>query len=54
MSHTYVILPVSRATFEEIRTKLVEACYAHALHDDVEGELIDMHGLALQVESEPT
>lgn len=44
MSHTYVVLEVSKAAFEEIREKLKEAGYEHAFHD----ELIDMHGIALR------
>lgn len=48
MSHTYAILEVSHATYEEIRTKLLDAGYQHALDRDADGEVIDMHGIALQ------
>jgi hypothetical protein len=53
MSHTYVILQVSPAAYDEIKAKLEETGYGHAFHEDTEGPLIDMHGIALQVE-EPT
>jgi hypothetical protein len=39
---------VKKKTFEEIKKKLVEAGYAFAIHND--GETLDMHGLALEVE----
>lgn len=48
MTHTYVVLQISKRAFEEIRKKLLEAGYQHAMHDDEEhGVLIDMHGLAI-------
>lgn len=51
MSHTYAELPVSRATYEEIRRLLVDAGYHHALaHGD---GAIDMHGIGLVVRSGP-
>ena len=53
MSHTYAIVPVSQATFDEIKAKLLGAGYEDQLHEDPEGLILDMHGLALQVE-EPT
>lgn len=43
-THTYAILEVSAAAYEEIRALLEAAGYQHAFHDDV----IDMHGIALQ------
>lgn len=43
MSHTYVVLAVSQAAYDEIRGKLAEAGYQHSFN----GEEIDMHGLAL-------
>lgn len=48
MTHTYAILTVSPACFSEIRRKLEEAGYADLIHDDLDGLVIDMHGLALQ------
>ena len=44
ISHTYAVLEVSAAAYEEIAEKLREACYDEAIND--EGE-IDMHGIAL-------
>lgn len=43
-THTYAILEVSPAAYDEIRAKLEAAGYEHAFHDG----LVDMHGLALQ------
>jgi len=48
MTHTYALLEVSPATFEEIRQKLVDAGYEQ-VHD---GQ-IDMNGLALTKERIP-
>ena len=50
MTYTYAILKVSQAVFDEIKTKLEVAEYDHAFHEDDEGLLIDMHGIALQAE----
>lgn len=47
-THTYAMLPVSRATWEEIAAKLREANYSHAF-DDEEG-VIDMNGIGLSVD----
>lgn len=44
VTHTYALLEVSRATFEEIACKLRDAGYDHAFIEDGE---IDMHGIAL-------
>ncbi len=50
MSHTYAILQVSQATYDEIRTRLEMAGYQDQFHDDEPGgPAIDMHGIALQV-----
>lgn len=48
-THTYALLPVSRAAFDEIAGKLKDAGYDHSLDHDREDKLmlIDMHGLAL-------
>lgn len=54
MTYSYVILPVSKAAFDEIAGKLRAAGYDQAFHDEEDGGLvglvIDMHGLALQVD----
>lgn len=51
-TRTYALLEVSSATYAEIRAKLAKAGYGHALHRDDGHEVIDMHGIALQQESE--
>lgn len=48
MTHTYAILEVSPGCYAEIRRRLEEAGYRHVFHDTDDGEVIDMHGLALQ------
>jgi hypothetical protein len=58
-THTYAILPLSPAAYQEIREKLLAAGYGHAVHDRNDpaphsGECIDMHGLAVQSEKEET
>lgn len=45
-THTYVEMAVSEEVYDEIRKKLIEADYTHAIHDD-EGGALDMHGIAL-------
>jgi hypothetical protein len=48
MTHTYAVLEVSSAAYQEIKEKLDKAGYAHAFHrDDEHGIVIDMHGIAL-------
>jgi hypothetical protein len=44
-THTYAIAEVSRATYDEIRAVLVAAGYQQAVHDDSDGEVLDMHGI---------
>lgn len=51
MTHTYAILEVSEAAYDEIKAKLTDANCIHAFHgfhDDV----IDMHGIALKKSDE--
>lgn len=48
MSYTYARLRVSRVVFDEIALKLKDAGCAHAFVDG----LIDMHGIALELEGE--
>jgi hypothetical protein len=49
MAHTYAIVEVSKEVYKEIRGKLEEAGYGHAVEDGI----MDMHGLALKVAEEP-
>lgn len=48
-THTYAILKVSHAAYEEIKAKLESAGYQDQFHDDRDGDgiVIDMHGIAL-------
>ena len=48
VTHTYVELPVSPQVFEEIKGKLLAAGSGHA----VDGDTIDMHGLAVVPEEQ--
>lgn len=49
-THTYTVLVISRAAFDEIRARLTESGYPD-LHQDADfGAVIDMHGLALAPE----
>lgn len=47
-THTYAVLEISNAAYDEIRAKLEAAGYQHAFMDDGE---IDMHGIAVKAES---
>jgi hypothetical protein len=54
-THSYAILKVSEACYEEIRKKLDEAGYHENFHPNDEAPaspLIDMHGIALAPEVE--
>lgn len=44
-TYTYATMEVTQAVFDEVKARLVEADYKHALHDN--GNTLDMHGLAL-------
>lgn len=48
MTHTYALLEISPAAYEEIKTKLEAAGYADQFHDQDDGKVaIDMHGIAV-------
>lgn len=49
-THTYAVLDVSAAAYDEIRRKLEDANYQHAFHPDGGRILIDMHGIAIAKE----
>lgn len=49
-THTYAILDVSKAVYDEIQKKLTDASYTHAFHQTDSGTVIDMHGIALRQE----
>ncbi len=48
MTHTYAILEISRAAYEEIAAKLEAAGYQHAFHENDGEAVIDMHGIAVK------
>jgi hypothetical protein len=48
MTHTYAVLDVPRAVYAAIRALLAAASYEHAFHHQADGEVIDMHGIALR------
>ena len=50
MTYTYAVLEVSPAARAEIKAKLSAAGYQHA----IDGDTIDMHGIALEPETETT
>lgn len=45
MSHTYAIIVLSPRSYREIRQNLEDAGYRHAIGDDSDGEVLDMHGI---------
>lgn len=47
MTYTYALLEVSEAAYEEVAKKLREGGYDEAFHEQEEGVVIDMHGIAL-------
>lgn len=49
-THTYAILKVPELVYRIIRGRLEEAGYSDQFHAHHDGELIDMHGIALKVE----
>ncbi len=55
MTHTYAILDVPRAVYAAVRALLDRASYQHAFIDKgMDGEVIDMHGIALRSKDGPT
>jgi hypothetical protein len=46
-THTYAVMEISQSAFDEIKQKLEAAGYQHAIHDDDDKLLIDMHGIAV-------
>jgi len=51
MTHTFAILGISKAAYEEIRELLKSAGYEHAIMQQVGREVIDMHGIAISIQS---
>lgn len=58
MTHSYAILRLTPTAYAEIRAKLVTANYHHAIHRHatypLQGEVLDMHGIAVQEERDET
>ncbi len=54
MTYTYAILDVPTAVYAAVRALLDRAEYQHAFHADKDGEVIDMHGIALRSKAGPT
>lgn len=54
MTHTYAILDVPRAVYAAVRALLERAGYQQAFHAAQDGEVIDMHGIALRSKGGPT
>lgn len=48
MTHTYAVLEISQAAFDEIKAKLEAADYQDQFHRDGKYLLIDMHGIAIK------
>jgi hypothetical protein len=53
MTYTYAVLDVPRAVYAAVRALLDAASYQHAFHADADGEVIDMHGIALRSKDGP-
>lgn len=50
VTHTFAVLEVPAEVYGKIRELLVEAGYEHTFHNHLEGEVIDMQGIALKSE----
>jgi hypothetical protein len=54
-THTYAVLAVDAATYEDIQQRLLTCGYGHVFHEDPEhGTVIDMAGIALAKEDNVT
>lgn len=49
-THTFSILEISQAAYEEIKGKLIEAGYQQTIMEEGEREVIDMNGIAITAE----
>lgn len=49
-THTFSILDISKTAYDEIKHRLIDAGYGHAIMKEGDGEVIDMHGIAIQSE----
>jgi hypothetical protein len=53
MTRTYAIVDVPRAVYAAVRALLKAAEHEHAFHAKDDGEVIDMHGIALRSKGGP-
>ena len=51
MTYTYTILDVPGTVYAAVRNLIKAADYHHAFHAEPDGEVIDMHGIALRARS---
>jgi hypothetical protein len=51
MTRTYAYMPVSPATYDEIKLALIAAGYEHALIKTTTGNMLDLCGICLTRES---
>lgn len=54
VTHTFAVLEISAAAYDEIKSKLEAAGYQHTFIEEDEKILIDMHGIALSKEGSKT
>lgn len=48
MTRTYAVMQLSKAAYDEIKGKLLDAGYNHAIHENSSyGVVLDMHGIAV-------
>lgn len=47
-THTYAVLDVPPVVYAAVRALFLAAGYGHAVHAESDGELLDMHGVALR------
>lgn len=52
-THTFAVLELSPAAFNEIKTKLEAAGYQHVFIKEDEELTIDMHGIGVKEERKP-
>lgn len=50
MTYSYVIMGVSESAYNEVKAKLKDAGYEHAIHEEDGKTVLDMHGIALGLE----
>lgn len=51
-TRTYAVLPVPSVFYDLIKAALLDAGYDHAILREGDGEVLDMHGIALAAEKD--